>query len=66
MKTQLPWLLGGLLATAFVADSFAQGKPDETAPPKEIFAKQCASCHSNPDARFATDRAWLDRVLLTA
>jgi hypothetical protein len=66
MKTPLPWLLGGLFAAALVADSSAQGAPDEAAPPQETFSKHCASCHSTPDVRFATDRVWLDRVLLTA
>ncbi len=66
MKTELTWLFAGLLASALVADASAQDSPDAEASPQETFANRCASCHSPPDARFATDRAWLDRVLLTA
>ena len=31
-----------------------------------LFASRCASCHTVPDARFATDRAWLTQIADTA
>lgn len=32
----------------------------------ELFASRCASCHTVPDSRFESDRAWLDQVKRTA
>tara|TARA_R110002072_G_scaffold28296_9_gene91089 strand:+ start:3491 stop:3703 length:213 start_codon:yes stop_codon:yes gene_type:complete len=31
-----------------------------------LFEKSCASCHTVPDVRFETDKAWLGQVLETA
>ena len=31
-----------------------------------LFENRCASCHTVPDVRFETDKAWLDQVLETA
>jgi len=31
----------------------------------KLFASRCASCHTVPDPRVATDLAWLDQVKRT-
>jgi len=31
-----------------------------------LFENRCASCHTVPDVRFKTDKAWLGQVLETA
>lgn len=32
----------------------------------KVFQSRCASCHTVPDTRFETDKAWLGQVLETA
>lgn len=34
--------------------------------PGQMFRAQCAVCHTVPDTAFATDRAWLEQVKVTA
>ena len=31
-----------------------------------LFSQRCANCHTVPDPKIATDRAWLDQVNRTA
>lgn len=39
------------------------GAPESSA---RLFSERCASCHTVPDPKIATDRAWLDQVNRTA
>jgi len=50
----------------FVLACAAQSTAQQPKQPAEIFRSQCASCHTVPDTRFATDRAWLEQVKDTA
>jgi mono/diheme cytochrome c family protein len=52
-----------LLATAPLAAA-QDAAPDGG--PARIFQKRCASCHTVPDVKFETDRAWLGQILRTA
>ena len=39
---------------------------DHPGHPAQMFRTQCAACHTVPDTAFATDRAWLEQVKVTA
>ena len=47
-------------ATLLCPPAASQG---EDAPdPGRMYAKQCASCHTVPDAGLAWDRVWIDQI----
>ena len=64
-KTAFASCLGLLFAAVAFDVGFAQEAPKDHGA-GALFAKRCASCHTVPDVRFATDRAWMDRILVTA
>jgi hypothetical protein len=59
----------GLLAHAAHLERAPQDDDERAVTPAEAgeaFANACARCHLPPDARYATDRAWLNQVRDTA
>ncbi len=52
------------LATAPGCDP-AQGQ-ERAQSAAELFESRCTACHLPPDPGFATDRAWLEQVHVTA
>lgn len=53
-----------LLIGVALASSAAFGAEDKKT--RQLFVKQCASCHSVPDPAIRTDMAWLDQVNRTS
>ena len=56
-------LVGALTASLGLA-SAQEARP--SSPSAKLFESSCSSCHTVPDARFPTDKAWLGQVLETA
>jgi mono/diheme cytochrome c family protein len=48
------------------AQDHGSHNPGDPVAAGKLFQQACAGCHTAPDARFATDRAWLDQVNRTA
>jgi len=46
----------------------ALAQPQESSKPAltRLFEGRCQSCHTVPDARLPTDRAWIDQVMETS
>jgi len=64
-----PFLLILALATQDTAGGHRAGQHPETMGPEQaahLFAARCRNCHTVPDPRFATDRAWLTQIQDTA
>jgi mono/diheme cytochrome c family protein len=55
-----------LVSTVAVAASTNAPVDDHVEEAGRTFQAQCLSCHTPPDLRLATDRAWLDQVKRTA
>ena len=62
----LGWLSLLALGGGLLELSHAKGGAPTPAEVARLFKTRCASCHTVPDTRFATDRAWLGQVLETA
>lgn len=54
------------LAAAVLLSAPALGQETSVSEAGRLFEKSCLACHRPPDARFETDRAWLDQVNRTA
>ncbi|MBL4845242.1 MAG: hypothetical protein JKY65_06940 [Planctomycetes bacterium] len=65
-----PWIGGVPLALVGVCGALLSfGSAQDSKPASEsakLFEGRCATCHTVPDTRFATDKAWLGQVLETA
>jgi len=65
-------LAGGTLLAAISAARVvpaaapARQHPAPAADPAEVFRSRCASCHTVPDPRRASDAAWLGQIPETA
>jgi hypothetical protein len=51
-----------VLLLALVPSAFAQSDAKTKQRVKKMWADRCASCHTVPDPKIATDLAWLDQV----
>ena len=47
-------------ATLLSSLAFSQGK--DRVDPGQMFAKQCASCHTVPDPGLPADKVWMNQV----
>ena len=59
----LPLIGLGAAFALLDAPASRAGGPESSA---KLFGERCASCHTVPDPKIATDRAWLDQVNRTA
>ncbi len=59
-------LLLAALGTGVAAHAQERDSAPDAAHSAAMFTKQCASCHTAPDSKLATDRAWLKQVADTA
>ena len=56
-------LLAAALAPLAWASLQEQGAHEPgAAPVRELFARQCSSCHLAPDPAFMVDRAWIHQL----
>jgi len=54
------------LTSAGLQEAGAQDAAKATAHAGKLFRESCVNCHTVPDTRFETDRAWLSQVYDTA
>ena len=66
MRNTVGLVAAVLLASVAIGWADEEPKPEGAAAARGVFEKRCASCHVVPDLRFATDRAWLERIRSTA
>ncbi len=64
LKRSPVWAVALLFPLALGA--LAQEHESADAEAARLFERSCASCHVVPDARFATDKAWLGQLPKTA
>ena len=56
----------GVVCVLAGAGQVAAQHRDHPIHPAQLFRSKCAECHTVPDTAFATDRAWLEQVKVTA
>lgn len=63
---RIGWVAASLSLALAVLSSVGRAQDGGESKSARLFEKRCASCHTVPDLRFETDKAWLGQVLETA
>ena len=66
MKIVIGLVALSALTSAGLQDDKAPQQAHRLEQASKLFAQSCVNCHTAPDTRFETDRAWLKQVYDTA